>query len=185
MFGIEPEYNTAFCTTSSEDPYAVAGRLQACEDVVNVTMSLERLGSGGAGHVQPQLHCALVVGCAVALSFVVGYNLININITERAREIATIKVLGFYRKETHDYVFRESIILTVLGSVVGIPLGIWLHRFIMSCVKTDFVCFQARIAPLSYFLGIAITVLVTLVVNGLLGKKIDRIDMAESLKSVE
>ena len=81
--------------------------------------------------------------------------------------------------------FRESILLTILGAVAGIPLGIWLHRFIMTCVKTDFVCFQTRIAPLSYVLGIAITVLVTLAVNGILSPKIDQINMAESLKSVE
>ena len=91
-----------------------------------------------------------MVACATALAFVVGYNLININITERIREIATIKVLGFYPKETHDYVFRETIILTLMGTVVGVPLGIWLHSFIMNVVKVDFVCFQVQIAPLSF-----------------------------------
>lgn len=184
-FGIEPELNTAFCTAASDDVYAVGASLQSSEDVVNVTTSQELRDLVANAMSSLNSIVLLVVSCAIALSFVVGYNLININITERAREIATIKVLGFYRNETHSYVFRESILLTILGSIAGIPLGIWLHRFIMTCVKTDFVCFQIRISPLSYFLGILITILVTLAVNGILSAKIDKIDMAESLKSVE
>ena len=80
---------------------------------------------------------------------------------------------------------RESIILTILGTFVGVPLGIWFHGFIMSVVKVDFVCFQTQISPLSYAIGIAITLLTTLIVDKMLSKKIDRINMAESLKSVE
>ena len=184
-FGIEPELNTAFCTTASDDVYTVGASLQSSDDVVNVTASQELRDMVSNAMSSLNSIVLLVVSCAIALSFVVGYNLININITERAREIATIKVLGFYRSETHSYVFRESILLTILGALAGIPLGIWLHRFIMNCVKTDFVCFQTRIAPLSYVLGVVITVLVTLAVNGILSSKIDKINMAESLKSVE
>ena len=125
------------------------------------------------------------MGCAIALAFVVTYNLININITERVREIATIKVLGFYRKESHSYVFRESILLTIMGTIVGVPLGIWLHTFIMNAIKVDFVCFQVQISLLSFVLAVALTTLVTLVVNRILSAKIDQINMAESLKSVE
>ena len=184
-FGIEPELNTAYCTAASGDVSAIGASLLSSDDVINVSTSQELRDLVANAMSSLNSIVLLVVGCAVALSFVVGYNLININITERAREIATIKVLGFYRSETHAYVFRESILLTILGSIAGIPLGIWLHRFIMTCVKTDFVCFQTRIAPLSYVLGIAITVLVTLAVNGILSPKIDQINMAESLKSVE
>ena len=115
----------------------------------------------------------------------VSYNLININITERAREIATIKVLGFYRWETYSYVFREALVLTGLGCVVGIPMGIWLHRFVMDRVQVDMVSFRVRISPWSYLLALLLTLLLTFVVDALLIRKIDRIHMAESLKSVE
>lgn len=184
-FGIEPEIKTAFATAPEEQLYEVNAALQNYEGVLSVSMvqDAKDMVANAVGSLDAII--ILVVACASALAFVVGYNLININITERVREIATIKVLGFYQKETHDYVFRESIILTLMGTVVGVPLGIWLHRFIMSVVKVDFVCFQVQISPMSFAIGIAVTILVTLIVNQLLGKKIDRINMAESLKSVE
>jgi len=183
-FGIEPEIKSAYVSTSG-DLYAVNAALQKGEGVLNVTMvqDLKDMVANAVGSLDAII--ILVVACATALAFVVGYNLININITERVREIATIKVLGFYRNETHAYVFRESILLTIMGTIVGVPLGIWLHRFVMSVVKVDFVCFQVQIAPLSFAIGIAITLLVTIIVDRLLSKKIDRINMAESLKSVE
>lgn len=183
-FGIEPECKTVFATTGG-DVYEVGAALQSYEDVINVTVvqDTKDMVANAIGSLDAIV--ALVVVCAAALSFVVGYNLININITERAREIATLKVLGFYQKETHDYVFRETILLTLMGTVVGIPLGIWLHSYIMGVIKVDFVCFQVQISPLSYALGIAVTLLVTAIVDRMLSKKIDAIDMAESLKSVE
>ena len=183
-FGIEPEIKAAYATTSG-DTFAVSAAMQQLDSVLNVTM-IQDMNDMVANAVSSlDAIIVLVVGCAVALAFVVGYNLININITERVREIATIKVLGFYQNESHQYVFRESIILTVLGAIVGVPLGIWLHRFVMSVVKVDFVCFQVQISPMSFAIGIAITLLVAIVVDLLLGKKIDQINMAESLKSVE
>ena len=127
----------------------------------------------------------LVVACAVALSFVVSYNLCNINITERVREIATIKVLGFYPKETHDYVFRESVVLTLMGTMVGIPLGIWFHGFVLKQVQVDMVSFRARISGLSFALAVVITFAIIAAVSLMLRGKIDKIHMAESLKSVE
>ena len=184
-FGIEPEIRTAYATAPGQDLHAVSAAMQNHDGVLNVSMvqDTKDLVANAVGSLDAII--VLVVICASALSFVVGYNLININITERIREIATIKVLGFYAKETHDYVFRESIILTLMGTIVGVPLGIWLHRFIMSAVKVDFVCFQVQIAPASFVIGIFVTILVTLIVNWMLGKKIDKINMAESLKSVE
>jgi len=184
-FGIEPEIKAAYASATTDDHYGIGAKLQSRDDVIQVTVSDEMKDTVDTIMTSLNAIMLLVVGCAVALAFVVGYNLININITERVREIATIKVLGFYRNEAHAYVFRESILLTILGVFVGIPLGIWLHRFIMNSVKVDFVCFQIQIAPISFVIGIAITLLVTVIVDRLLGKKIDRINMAESLKSVE
>lgn len=184
-FGIEPELKTAYAATSEEDLNTLGAVLQNGHDVVNVTstQSIRDIVADSMSSLDSVV--LLVVACAVALSFVVGYNLININITERVREIATIKVLGFYRKETYVYVFRESLILTVLGAIVGIPLGIWLHSFIMNAITVDFVAFQIRIAPVSFVIAVAVTILVTLIVNAMLSRKIDKINMAESLKSVE
>ena len=184
-FGIEPEIKTVLACAVSDDLYGTGAALQAWNGVVNVTMSqeIQNTVSNAMGSLNAII--LLVVGCAIALAFVVTYNLININITERVREIATIKVLGFYRKESHSYVFRESILLTIMGTIVGVPLGIWLHTFIMNAIKVDFVCFQVQISLLSFVLAVALTTLVTLVVNRILSAKIDQINMAESLKSVE
>ena len=127
----------------------------------------------------------LVIFCAAALAFIVLYNLTNINITERIREIATIKVLGFYPGETAAYVFRENLILTGIGAVAGIPLGVWLHRFVMNKIDIDTVNFQVQITPWSYVFGIALTFLFAMLVNGVMYIKLQKINMAESLKSIE
>ncbi|HIR09448.1 MAG TPA: ABC transporter permease [Candidatus Avoscillospira stercoripullorum] len=179
------EYTTAFASASGEDISAVGARLASADHVVSVTLSQEFRDMIASTLEGLDAVIVLVVACALALSFVVSYNLININITERAREIATIKVLGFYRWETYSYVFREALVLTGLGCVVGIPMGIWLHRFVMDRVQVDMVSFQVRISPWSYLLALLLTLLLTFVVDALLIRKIDRIHMAESLKSVE
>jgi putative ABC transport system permease protein len=113
------------------------------------------------------------------------YNLSNINITERNREIATIKVLGFYSLETYSYVFRENIVITVISAVFGLPAGIFLHRFVMEQIKIEAVSFNIQILPMSYLYALIVTFGLTILVNLILIRKIDRIHMAESLKSVE
>lgn len=127
----------------------------------------------------------LVLGFALALAFVVVYNLNNINITERAYEIATLKVLGFYPNETHSYVFRENLFLTALGIFAGLILGNGLLTFIMTQIQVDFVSFKLQIFPMSFLIAIIITFLLTILVNWILRGKIDKIDMTESLSSGE
>lgn len=127
----------------------------------------------------------LVILCAGALAFIVLFNLTNINIQERIREIATLKVLGFTREETAQYVFRENMILTLCGSAAGIPMGIWLHTFVMAQVKIDMISFEANRSFLSYVLSILITFAFTLLVNLFMLPRLDRINMTEALKSVE
>ena len=122
---------------------------------------------------------------AAALAFIVLYNLTNINITEREREIATIKVLGFYDGETNRYVFRENIILTVLGALLGLPMGTLLHAYVMGQIKIDLMCFDVRVAPLSYLISAALTLVFGLLVNLALRRKIRTIDMSQALKSIE
>ena len=127
----------------------------------------------------------VVILSAAGLAFIVLYNLTNINITERLREIATIKVLGFYPAETSQYVFRENIILTVFGMLAGLLLGKWLHGFVMSKIIVDMVDFQVRIAPASYLFSMLLTMAFTCLVNLIMRGKLEGINMAEALKSVE
>ncbi len=127
----------------------------------------------------------LVIGCAMALSAVVVYNLTNINIAERVREIATVKVLGFYKEETRSYVFRENILLSIMGAAVGLILGKLLHAFIMSEIVVDLITFDVRVTLFSYFLAFVLTVLFTFIIDLLMGKKLEEISMTESLKAVE
>ena len=127
----------------------------------------------------------LVIVCAALLAFIVLFNLNNINISERTREIATLKVLGFKRGETGSYVFRENFILCLFGFVFGIPMGIFLHRFVISQIKMDIVAYKILILPKSYIYSLLLVMLFSLLVDLLMRGKIRRIDMTESLKSIE
>ena len=127
----------------------------------------------------------LIIFCAAFLAFIVMFNLNNINITERIREIATLKVMGFNMFETGSYVFRENIMLVIIGFIFGIPLGIMLHRFVIAQIEMDTVTFECKILPLSYLWSVLFVILFTVIVDLVMRRKIDRIDMAESLKSVE
>ena len=127
----------------------------------------------------------VIIVCAGCLAFIVLYNLTNINITERIREIATIKVLGFYRKETASYVFRENLILTVFGALAGLVLGKLFHSFVMSQVNVDQVSFAVRILPKSYLFSVVLTFVFAVLINFFMTGKLDRVSMTESLKSVD
>ncbi|MCD8118247.1 MAG: ABC transporter permease [Lachnospiraceae bacterium] len=127
----------------------------------------------------------LVIVCAALLAFIVLYNLTNINIIERVREIATLKVLGFYPNETSQYVFRENLLLTAVGTLVGLGLGVWLHRFVMVNVDVDIVSFDITILPVSYLLAVVLTFAFSLIVDFAMYFKLEKINMAESLKTIE
>ena len=128
---------------------------------------------------------ALVVVCSGALAFITLFNLTNINIMERVREIATVKVLGFFPKETAAYVLRENVLLAVLGAALGLVLGKGLHYVIIHALVVDYMSFDVRITPLSYGLAFAVTMLFTLLTNAAMHRRLEDVDMAESLKSVE
>lgn len=127
----------------------------------------------------------VVILSAAGLAFIVIYDLTNINITERLREIATIKVLGFYRHETSAYVLRENIALTAVGSAFGLGLGVLLHRFVMKQIIVDMVSFRVHISPFSFLLSVILTFVFNFIVELFMWRKLDNINMAESLKSVE
>ena len=127
----------------------------------------------------------LMIVAAAILAFVVLYNLNNINISERRRELATLKLLGFYDGELSTYVYRENVVLTILGTILGIFLGIILHRFVMITVETDVYMFGRELQPLSIWIGAALTINFALATNLIMYFRLKKIDMIESLKSVE
>lgn len=127
----------------------------------------------------------LIVFFSGALAFIVIFNLTNINLAERSREIATVQVLGFYPKETESYALRENLVLSVVASILGLPLGKLFHTTVMSMVKIDMITFNNVVHPVSYIAAFVCTVLFAIIVNRFMKRNIDKINMAESLKAVE
>ena len=184
LFGADCEYSTAYILTDG-DAYALGAALASNSRVASVTVSEALQDIVDNTMKSLDYIVGLVVVCACALALVVLFNLCNISITERVREIATVKVLGFYHRETLNYVFREILLLTFCGALVGLPAGWALHRFIMQNIRISLVSFHIHVTPLSYALAFAATLLLAVAVCLCLIRKIDRISMAESLKSIE
>lgn len=186
FFDAEYEPNSMFINLSEEaDPYETGATLTDIDGVMNVNVVAAL--KDRIANMMKMLDSVvwLVIGCAAALAFIVLINLSNINITERIREIATIKVLGFYQGETGSYVFRENLVLTILGIIVGLPLGKWLHAFVISQIKIDLISFKITILPLSYIIGVITVFMFLVIVDIIMRRKLEAIDMAESLKSIE
>jgi len=181
-----PQYKAAYINFDEEvDVHQAAADVMKTEEVSSVTINQDVQDRISKMMVSLDYIVLLVIICAASLAFIVLYNLTNINITERIREIATIKVLGFYKKESESYVFRENTILSVLGAGVGLLLGFFLHRFVMNEIDVNMIAFDIRVSPLSYLYSFLMTMLFTWCVNRLMSVKLDRINMAESLKSVD
>ncbi|HZK25299.1 MAG TPA: FtsX-like permease family protein [Oscillospiraceae bacterium] len=127
----------------------------------------------------------ILILAAGALAFVVLYNLTNINITERLREIATIKVLGFRDREVSSYVYRENMILSFFGTLLGLVLGCILHKFVMETMEVDNIMFGKSIMPFSFLYAVLLTMFFSILVNFIMYFRLKQVDMVESLKSVE
>ena len=171
--------------TEGADSYELGAELSELDSVLNVTVVEEVKNMISNTMKMLDMVVWLVIGSAGALAFIVLFNLSNINITERVREIATIKVLGFYQRETGAYVFRENLVLTFMGIVVGIPLGVLLNGFIISQIKVDMFIIKETLFPLSYVLTVVLVFLFLKLTDFVMRSKIEAIDMAESLKSIE
>lgn len=186
QIGTEPEYRSAYAiVTEGTDIHTAAALVSDRDNVLSVSVVQDMRDRISTMMQSMNYIVALIILCAGCLAFIVLYNLTNINITERIREIATIKVLGFYAKETADYVFRENLMLTGFGALIGLLLGKWLHWFIMYNVNIDMISFRTYVSPLGYGLSFLLTFAFAMFVNGIMFFKLEKINMAESLKSIE
>ena len=189
LYEKEPFYNNILFKTGEdlayEDLQNIGEQILQYEDILNVQYTEDL--SRSLEDMLVALDRVMIVLILVAgmLSFVVLYNLNNINITERRRELATLKVLGFYDLEVAEYVYRENIMLTLLGAVVGCGIGRLLHLFTITTVEVDAAMFGRDIFPMSYLICALITIGFSAFVNWIMYFKLKKINMVESLKSVE
>ncbi|MNI37466.1 FtsX-like permease family protein [compost metagenome] len=200
VFGNSPEYNTELLnydltgsnsssTANVKDNHVfeddLGAKLTAIDDVMLVSFT------SGVGQVfkdtldSMNIVVVVLIVSAAALAFVVLYNLTNINVSERIRELSTIKVLGFYDQEVTMYIYRENLILTFMGIVTGNLAGILLHRFVLRTAEIDIMMFSPTIGWLSYVYASLLTLLFSAIVMISMHYKLKHIDMIEALKSVE
>lgn len=187
IFEEKPEYNVLYFTHNleKEEEDALAEKILATEGLLTVSFNTSVIESYSNMLASLNLVIWVIIAAAGLLAFVVMYNLTNINITERIREIATLKVLGFYDGEVDSYIFRENIILSLIGTVAGLILGIFLAQFIITTAEVDMAMFGRNIYPMSYILAAVITMVFSVFVTLVMHKRLKNIDMIESLKSVE
>ncbi len=186
FFGAEYKANSMYISLAEgADSYELGAKLSELDSILNVNVIEEVKNMISNTMEMLDMVVWLVIGCAGALAFIVLFNLSNINITERVREIATIKVLGFYQRETGAYVFRENLVLTVMGIIVGVPLGVALVSFVISQIKVDMFIIKETLFPISYVLSVVLVFLFLKITDWAMRGKIEAIDMAESLKSIE
>ena len=187
-FGEKPEYSSTVYTMKEDaesDLETLGNAILKYPAALSISYT-----SSTAGQVERMLGSLgaviwVLIISAGMLAFVVLYNLNNINITERQRELATLKVLGFYDGEVSQYVFRENILLSFIGILAGAVFGIFLHRYVITTVEVDAVMFGRNIKPISFVYSGIITFGFSMFVNMVMHFKLKKINMVESLKSVE
>ena len=185
--GSKPEYS-AIMAVSSLDQNArqtISDSLLALDGVRTVSFNDEAITTYEKMMGSVNSIVIILVIAAAALAFVVLYNLTNINITERTREIATLKVLGFLPREVNAYIYRETILLTMIGALVGLVLGVVMENYVVVTAETNQVMFGREIHATSFILAFVVTVAFSLFVMFAMKRKLKKIDMVESLKSVE
>lgn len=187
VFGEEPQtdYLMIHYTDDADAADTMAQELLAHESVAAITKVSDNLTV-----LEEQLKAVdavmvIIIGAAAALAFVVLFNLSNINITERSRELATLKVLGFRYPEMNAYVMRESFVLTIFGMLAGLLAGKYLHLWLMTSVEIEMAMFGREVLAMSYVYAVVLTIVFSLIANTLAGRKLRKIDMVESLKAVE
>ncbi len=167
------------------DSEVVRDEIMELDGVNGITFNESIVSSFANISTSMNIVVAVIIISAASLAFVVLGNLTSINISERKREIATLKVLGFRHRETKEYIFKENMVLTVFGALLGVVLGIWAHNFIITQVEMDFIMFVRSISLSSIIYSVLLTTLFSVVINRVMLSKLKKIDMIESLKSVE
>ncbi len=189
LFGREPEENVLLIRyvpqSGTEQSDQVSSDLMAMDAVTSYSYIATIRDSFTDSMVAIDYAVVIIITAAAALAFVVLYNLTNINITERTRELATLKVLGFYDREITAYVYRENIFLTIFGILLGLVLGRLLHSWLVLTVEVDMVMFGRTAPDYAYWLAVALTAVFSVVVNIAAHFKLKKVDMVESLKTVE
>ncbi len=188
LTGNELKYNivlTRISQSSPDDDHTIANDYMKYDDIMTVTSIKEQIKTMMDMMKSLDFIIFVIIFCAGLLAVVVLYNLTNINISERVREIATIKVLGFYSLETANFVYRESLILTLIGSLTGLVLGNVFATFIIESIQMDNVMFVKEISFLSYLYAFVLTFAFSMIVNFMMYFKMKKISMVESLKSIE
>ena len=187
VFGTEPRQNLVLADYPVADPAAedLERELVGLDGVTSLTRMEDTREIYGSSLESVDYAVILIIVCAAALAFVVLYNLTNINITERMRELATLKVLGFYDGELSAYIYRENVILTGFGVAMGMVMGKLLHQWLILTVEIDMLMFGRQLSLSSYAYAVVLTVLFSLLVNLAAHRKLKKLDMVESLKTVE
>ena len=188
VFGAEPDYTMLVANLSEdsdESREAVAEELLKSGHIRAVQFTTDIRKSFSDTIKSIDYIVMVLIVCAGLLAFVVLYNLTNINVTERTKELATIKVLGFYNREVSAYIYRETVILSLISTAVGLVLGIFFHAFVVKTVEVDMVMFGRSIGWLSYVLAAALTLFFSVLVNLVMYRKLKSIDMVESMKAGE
>ncbi|WP_165248268.1 FtsX-like permease family protein [Adlercreutzia sp. ZJ141] len=186
-FGVAPEYTSCFAhiDDSDEAHETFGSQASALPGVRTVSFNDEVIDSYKTMLRSVNMVVVVLVVAAAALAFIVLYNLTNINITERVREIATLKVLGFMSGEVNAYIFREITILSIVGAAVGLVLGVFLEGFVIVTAEVDQVMFGRDIHATSFVLAFALTMVFTVIVMTFMRRKLAKVSMVESLKSNE
>ncbi len=192
-FSSEPEYTNLLCKLTAEENADSDTILELANEATSKIMasshilygrsvaSLKDTFSDSIQSINGVIYVLIIA--AGLLCIVVLYNLINVNICERRKELATLRVLGFYKSETQNYIFRETNILSFLGALVGLVLGIWLHSVVVKTIEVNHIMFGREIKPLSYIIALAISVVFTLLVDLIMKRPINKTDMVEAMKA--
>ena len=185
-FGHEPAYNARLLNfEEGVDEEEMGAAFLETENVLGYSLSTEASKTFTEMMSSLDLIVWVIIFSAGALALIVMYKLVNISVNERIRELATIKVLGFYDKEVSAYIYRENTFYAVLGTLFGLILGIFLEKFVIQTAEVDAVMFSPEIPFYCFFFATVITLFFTVIVNVLLHFSLKKIDMVESLKSVE
>ena len=187
-FGSQPAFTTVaahLADDSEEARAALSERLLGLSQVSGVQMIADLKATFDDMMTNIDAIVVVLVAAAGMLAFVVLYNLTNINIAERVKEIATLKVLGFYDKEVSAYVYRENVMLSLMGAALGLVLGMLMHQFVIYSVHVDAVMFGRTVKVLSYLASAALTMVFSAFVNLVMNRKLKRISMVESMKAPE